>query len=494
MKSSEIERLRRLGVLSITVAGWGATMLLGLLSFPLGALAWQACIVSSVLNIIPTICAWTRRSDGAARASVALMIAMQPALLLYAMRGSAWQIDMHMYFFVALGTLTILCDIRAICIAAAAIAVHHLALAYTVPDFVFAGGGGLNRVLVHALAVVLMAVILSFIAHKLRSVIDRVASALEQSEIAAMDAREARRAADEERIKRSGVEERLAEQRREDIAKFARNFEESIERVANAVAESGKALDGALDSLDSTLRESGRHATEVAASAAQISTSTQSVAQNVTELSRSIGNVAVTAGDQDRLASNAGERSVSGGHAVGLLVSQSVTIGAATKSIVEVADQTNILALNATIEAASAGDRGKGFAVVAQEVKLLAGRAADAAAEIDSILAGVRSGTAEAETSFGQINEAILALVQSAAAIRSDVDQQREVAAQIETEAESAASGTHEMARLCLSLATQADTTTQMFDEARTNTRVLLENLRAFELSAATFVSNMRAA
>ncbi|WP_367847042.1 methyl-accepting chemotaxis protein [Rhodoferax sp. WC2427] len=93
------------------------------------------------------------------------------------------------------------------------------------------------------------------------------------------------------------------------------------------------------------------------------------------------------------LAQSASTLAVRGGQVVDQVV---VTMKGITDSSRKIADiisvidgiafQTNILALNAAVEAARAGEQGRGFAVVASEVRSLAGRSADAAKEIKSLI------------------------------------------------------------------------------------------------------------
>jgi methyl-accepting chemotaxis protein len=111
------------------------------------------------------------------------------------------------------------------------------------------------------------------------------------------------------------------------------------------------------------------------------------------ELSAQVKHNADNAMQANQLASGASTVAIRGGEVVGRVVDTMKEINDSSKRISDIisvidgiAFQTNILALNAAVEAARAGDQGRGFAVVASEVRSLAGRSAEAAKEIKSLI------------------------------------------------------------------------------------------------------------
>jgi methyl-accepting chemotaxis protein len=95
----------------------------------------------------------------------------------------------------------------------------------------------------------------------------------------------------------------------------------------------------------------------------------------------------------NQLATSASSVAVQGGEVVGRVVETMKDINESSRKIADIisvidgiAFQTNILALNAAVEAARAGEQGRGFAVVASEVRALAGRSAEAAKEIKTLI------------------------------------------------------------------------------------------------------------
>ena len=119
----------------------------------------------------------------------------------------------------------------------------------------------------------------------------------------------------------------------------------------------------------------------------------EQTAASMEELSATVKQNADSARQANQLAMNASTVAVRGGDVVTQVVDTMKGINEASRKISDIisvidgiAFQTNILALNAAVEAARAGDQGRGFAVVASEVRSLAGRSAEAAKEIKSLI------------------------------------------------------------------------------------------------------------
>ncbi|MBV8618001.1 MAG: HAMP domain-containing protein [Curvibacter sp.] len=139
---------------------------------------------------------------------------------------------------------------------------------------------------------------------------------------------------------------------------------------------------------------------EIAHGNQDLSARTESQASAIEQTSASMEQLSATvrhnadhATQATELALDASQVAVRGGDVVASVVSTMGGISEASKKISDIigvidgiAFQTNILALNAAVEAARAGEQGRGFAVVAGEVRSLAGRSAQAAREIKSLI------------------------------------------------------------------------------------------------------------
>ena len=112
----------------------------------------------------------------------------------------------------------------------------------------------------------------------------------------------------------------------------------------------------------------------------------------------------------DALAAGASQAASQGGEAVARVVATMDQIQAGSQRIADIvgvidgiAFQTNILALNAAVEAARAGEHGRGFAVVASEVRALAGKSAQAAQQVKTIIA---ASVEQVQAGTGQVRDA----------------------------------------------------------------------------------------
>ncbi len=136
----------------------------------------------------------------------------------------------------------------------------------------------------------------------------------------------------------------------------------------------------------------------------------QQTAMSMEQISSTVRTSAETANQACDVAASASSAAVKGGGLVADAVHTMQDIATASGRIADIigvidgiAFQTNILALNAAVEAARAGEQGRGFAVVASEVRTLAGRSADAAKEIKSLIS---ASVEKVESGVRQVNDA----------------------------------------------------------------------------------------
>jgi methyl-accepting chemotaxis protein len=163
----------------------------------------------------------------------------------------------------------------------------------------------------------------------------------------------------------------------------------------------------------------GNH--DLSARTEQQASALEETAASMEELGSTVKQNADNARQANQLAQSASTVAVKGGEVVGQVVETMKGINEASRKISDIisvidgiAFQTNILALNAAVEAARAGEQGRGFAVVASEVRALAGRSAEAAKEIKTLIGAsvdrVEHGTALVDQAGLTMNEVVTAI------------------------------------------------------------------------------------
>src|ERR1700684_3995732 len=135
---------------------WANVVVVAVLALTLGQGSAIVAIVGAAAIAGGATAAWMHDPTGPATRIVTAMAGSGlVGMMLYALAGHRYQMDIHMYFFAMLAVLAGWCDWRALLANAAITAVHHLALNFLLPFAVFPDGADFIRVVIHAVIVVI---------------------------------------------------------------------------------------------------------------------------------------------------------------------------------------------------------------------------------------------------------------------------------------------------------------------------------------------------
>ncbi|WP_417449363.1 methyl-accepting chemotaxis protein [Kordiimonas sp.] len=422
----------------------------------------QSVIMTGILSLVVALAGFAAlRLQGTApttRYLVAAGFVLQAALLVFVFRGHAWQIDMHMYFFAALAMVTAILDWRAIVVAAAVTAVHHLLLNVVMPAWVFPDGASFLRVVIHAVIVVFETAVLLWLSVKLAASFGEAEDAQREAIAQAREAEAAKISAEEskalsdaalaearvaqeenEKLRQQRMQERehTTQEARDQLHQLADEFENVIGTLAGDIIDTtgmlerdGEALEeasgrarGMVDAAESATSNVTQNASAVAASAEQMAASVSEISQQVSR-SRDIAGQAL-----DHVKAST--------ETIHKMADYAEKVTSIIDIISDIAAQTNLLALNATIEAARAGEAGKGFAVVANEVKSLANQSSSATQQIADQLSSMQEISGQVVKMIERVASDIHNISENSVGISAAVEEQdaatREIARAAQT-------------------------------------------------------------
>jgi methyl-accepting chemotaxis protein len=182
---TSVARVARL----FAAVSWAHAPLLGLIAWAIGAPVVTVVVVSLVLSACAE--AALRFAPAVSDMVIAVALVGQAALFTACFAGHPWQADTHMYFFAVVAAISALASVRALAVAAAVVAVHHLTLNFVMPALIYPGGSNVLRTLMHAAILMIeTGVLMVMVQDRLRI----HALAVEEAERAQADAARAQRA------------------------------------------------------------------------------------------------------------------------------------------------------------------------------------------------------------------------------------------------------------------------------------------------------------
>lgn len=264
-----------------------------------------------------------------------------------------------------------------------------------------------------------------------------------------------------------------------------------------------KSIESFTYTLSSAIGNIGKAERQLAGSADQLSSGSQSLAQGATEQASAVQQLYATldelsknaeknvqmAAEAQKNANLTGEQvSLSGKQmeemvaAMKDITQSSNRIGEIIATIENIAFQTNILALNAAVEAARAGSAGKGFAVVADEVRSLAAQSDQAAKATKELIEASIQATDKGSSIVDEVSETLQKTLNLVVSSNSAIGS---IAEAIQREAESISQvtdGIGQISEVVQTNSASSEESAAVSEELFSQVHLLQEQTRKFQL------------
>jgi methyl-accepting chemotaxis protein len=446
-------------------------------------------VMAVALAAGPTLL-WRMGNPGAAGVAGAMALAGLVALLVFAFgvdqQAASLQIDMHMYFFGALAVVACLLDWRAIIAYTAVVALHHLVLGLLAPAMVFPGGGGIDRIALHAIILLVQAVALLWLVSKLQAAFGEIQAASGASA----------QALDEAKALSVALTSKADQDARRstELAALIERFRHEVQDRLASVIGHGDRMRGSAEMLTRTAQDTTGQAQKAATAAAQSSDSVDTVAAAAEELATSIADISARIGRTRETVDKAASITSATSGKVAALASDAERIETVVRLISDIAAKTNLLALNATIEAARAGEAGRGFAVVASEVKELATQTAQATGEITAQVAAIQAATSDAIAGINAISEIMRLVDETTEAIAQSAGEQANATGAISESVQAAAGSARTVTDSARSVTAAAAVTNEAAGQMRAAAATMAQDANHLRSAVDRFLSDVAAA
>jgi methyl-accepting chemotaxis protein len=286
----------------------------------------------------------------------------------------------------------------------------------------------------------------------------------------------------------------LREQRAEQMAESARQFDHEVTGVLSTVAAAATELQSTATAMTDAAEQTSQQSSAAMSAAEEASVNVNTVAAAAEELAASVEEIGRQAAMSKQVAGKAVDEAAKTNQSVRGLAEAAQKIGAVIALINNIATQTNLLALNATIEAARAGEAGRGFSVVANEVKSLATQTAKATEEISEQIGNMQQATGDAVSAIETIGTTIGNISEISATIASAVQEQGNATSEISRNVQQAASGTSSVSRNISGVAGMAKSAGGAAHKVLEASTRLSEQAGALRVQVDRFLSTVKAA